>query len=123
MCHLITKTRKATPVRSGVCRWLAGNDQARDAILAGQSADLLIGKTADTLTRYVLVPMTDSKGLHSWHLVKMAPADDEGGLVVYYLSPDLTECDCPDMQHRHPDGGCKHLKSTRAAFAKICLPL
>ncbi|RKS83353.1 hypothetical protein BDK61_2735 [Haloarcula quadrata] len=29
----------------------------------------------------------------------------------YIVDPDAGICDCPDMLHRRPDGGCKHLRA------------
>ncbi|WP_434531059.1 hypothetical protein ACODNH_05450 [Haloarcula sp. NS06] len=28
----------------------------------------------------------------------------------YIVTPDVPCCDCPDMLHRRPSGGCKHIR-------------
>ncbi|WP_135302624.1 hypothetical protein [Haloarcula amylovorans] len=44
------------------------------------------------------------------------PATTEDQVAVYHrgdryvIDPSVGVCDCPDMLHRRPDDGCKHLR-------------
>ena len=39
---------------------------------------------------------------------KKKPRCEEHRYVVE-IGPHYLECSCPDWEHRHPDGGCKHI--------------
>jgi len=39
------------------------------------------------------------------------------------VDPETRTCDCPDSQHRAPDGGCKHVLRARYALGLDPLPV
>lgn len=40
----------------------------------------------------------------------------------YLVDPETRTCDCPDSQHRAPDGGCKHVWRARYQLGIDPLP-
>lgn len=37
----------------------------------------------------------------------------EGTNTTHVVTLDPVTCDCPDFQHRHPEGGCKHIAAVK----------
>jgi len=110
--------RKPAPAKHGTCRWVGGNDRAREALLSGLAAELAVRLAGqDEWTAYLLEPRLAPAGLAGWRLVRY----DEGGYAAYDLPADLSGCDCPDARHRARQGGCKHRRACRAALTRIGL--
>lgn len=59
------------------------------------------------------------------HQVAVYSSHMEDGTMVseqYIVDPDAGICDCPDMLHRRPDGGCKHLRRVWFETGELALP-
>lgn len=41
---------------------------------------------------------------------------------VYRTDPEAGAGECPDQQHREPEGGCKHLRRVKMMLARTPLP-
>jgi len=61
-------------------------------------------------------------------LIGNDPACREDQVAVYHrgqrriVDPDVGVCDCPDMLHRRPDDGCKHLRAVWFATGELEVP-
>ncbi|MUV51352.1 hypothetical protein [Haloarcula sp. CBA1122] len=40
----------------------------------------------------------------------------------YIVTPHVPCCDCPDMIHRRPSGGCKHIRRVEFARGERAIP-
>lgn len=40
----------------------------------------------------------------------------------YIVTPHVPVCDCPDMIHRRPAGGCKHIKRVKYVLGRRTIP-
>jgi len=86
--------------------------------------------TADaTITALAQLDDRDIKALtEPFDLVGNDPACRADQVAVYHrgtrrvVDPAAGVCDCPDMLHRRPDGGCKHLRAVWFATGELEVP-
>src|SRR5262245_53067382 len=88
------------PPVSGTCRWIRKPSRDARAILAINGV------------HYAIWFIHEGERLTGFRLMSAAGK-------VYDLPVSLDDCSCPDSTFRPRPGGCKHVKSLRAALAAL----
>jgi len=93
---------------------------AESAITALAQMD---SRDVDALTSTMDVN-ADDPGTADYEIAVYSSHMDDGTMVSerYVTNPDAGVCDCPDMLHRRPTGGCKHLRRVWVLRGELPLP-
>jgi len=85
---------------------------------AGGSAEQLPKRAADALTSFMTV-LEDLPAV-AGDSERFAVVSDSG--TEYLVDRRSETCTCPDMLHRKPSGGCRHLQRVRFATGIAVIP-